>query len=771
MSYQYPEQRDEAGNIVRVGSWGTQNTQLKKILENIFENERALKDDSIARPTTHSHTANVKVATTGNLATLTGLQTIDGIPLTNGEKVLVKDQTDTTQNGPYYARALDWERITPMSLINVIETGAINVGMVYFLNSNDPITVGTTPIVYTTTVGSQGLGAGDGISVADHLVSIVPTGISAGTYNSVTVGPDGRVYTASNPTTVSGYGITDTYTKTEADSMAQGKANTAEANAKAYTYSKSDIDVKDTNALNTAKSYTDTVVANLVDSSPGTLNTLNELAAALGDDPNFATTISNTVGLKAPIASPTFTGNVTMPSTTAIGAVTSTELGYLDGVTSAIQTQINTKAPLASPALTGTPTVPTAAAGTNTTQAASTAFVRAAVTSGATLQTVSNTVNGITSTTTQGAIDELNEKLNYIKEVAKAEYVRTAVMSGVLDYRSEKGPTLNATLNDPLGKIETVSATQYATYPNSFGLQKTNAVVNGASVTIRNSKYTTQSAYTNIINLPTPPTSGMRDDLVFLEVFWVKKAIGDTLYAYGGRDSGTAGTAAVPQTVLEWRIRTVAGVDFATFKEGINDTTNVKANTPANVATAYTYTRNTSDYGLFTTGTGDSASKTALGTADGYVYAIPLFRVKRRNNTGYSTANHNGARDYITFTISGSIYNGSINPVPYTTIAVTVDNSASLRINDTVYRASDSTFIGRIVSIKGTTVGICTSSISWACNINAAMKIGADRPDALYSNIIDARDIIDLRHKVSLTGFNYSQLLENSLDRLLKGEM
>jgi len=69
--------------------------------------------------------------------------------------------------------------------------------------------------------------------------------------------------------------------------------------------------------------------------------------------------------------------------------VSATELGYLDGVTSAIQTQIDSKlatstasstyAPLASPALTGTPTAPTASAGTNTTQIATTAFVKTAV--------------------------------------------------------------------------------------------------------------------------------------------------------------------------------------------------------------------------------------------------------------------------------------------------------------------------------------------------------------------------------------------------------
>ena len=66
--------------------------------------------------------------------------------------------------------------------------------------------------------------------------------------------------------------------------------------------------------------------------------------------------------------------------------VDATELGYLDGVTSAIQTQIDSKlatstaastyAPLASPALTGVPTAPTAAANTNTTQVATTAYVQ-----------------------------------------------------------------------------------------------------------------------------------------------------------------------------------------------------------------------------------------------------------------------------------------------------------------------------------------------------------------------------------------------------------
>ncbi len=53
------------------------------------------------------------------------------------------------------------------------------------------------------------------------------------------------------------------------------------------------------------------IIASITDSAPATLDTLNELAAALGDDPNFATTTANNIALKAPIAGPTFTGTAT----------------------------------------------------------------------------------------------------------------------------------------------------------------------------------------------------------------------------------------------------------------------------------------------------------------------------------------------------------------------------------------------------------------------------------------------------------------------------
>jgi hypothetical protein len=66
----------------------------------------------------------------------------------------------------------------------------------------------------------------------------------------------------------------------------------------------------------------------LVDSAPGALNTLNELAEAIGDDESYAATITTALGLKAPLADPTFTGTIVIPSvanlSTAVVANTTT---------------------------------------------------------------------------------------------------------------------------------------------------------------------------------------------------------------------------------------------------------------------------------------------------------------------------------------------------------------------------------------------------------------------------------------------------------------
>lgn len=84
--------------------------------------------------------------------------------------------------------------------------------------------------------------------------------------------------------------------------------NTADANKPVSTAQASAIATAKSEAIADATSQVNAVIA----SAPAALNTLDELAAALGDDANFATTVTNGLAAKAPLANPTFTGTVTV---------------------------------------------------------------------------------------------------------------------------------------------------------------------------------------------------------------------------------------------------------------------------------------------------------------------------------------------------------------------------------------------------------------------------------------------------------------------------
>lgn len=82
-----------------------------------------------------------------------------------------------------------------------------------------------------------------------------------------------------------------------------------------------------------SKQYVDTEVAAIVDSAPATLDTLNELAAALGDDANFSTTVTNSIATKLPLAGGTMTGAITFASgQTFDGRDVSADGAKLDGI-------------------------------------------------------------------------------------------------------------------------------------------------------------------------------------------------------------------------------------------------------------------------------------------------------------------------------------------------------------------------------------------------------------------------------------------------------
>ena len=90
----------------------------------------------------------------------------------------------------------------------------------------------------------------------------------------------------------------------------------------------------------------------------GNLSGTGASSAELGYLAGVTSAIQTQLDAKSALAGPTFTGTVTLPGTTSIGDVSSTEIGYVNGVTSAIQTQIDTKAPASNPTFTGTVSLP-----------------------------------------------------------------------------------------------------------------------------------------------------------------------------------------------------------------------------------------------------------------------------------------------------------------------------------------------------------------------------------------------------------------------------
>jgi len=130
--------------------------------------------------------------------------------------------------------------------------------------------------------------------------------------------------------------------------------------------------------------YTDAAITALIGGAPVALNTLNELAAALADDENFASTVTNALALKAPLNSPALTGTPLAP--TQAPSDNSSKIAttaYADAavavLSAAITAALAQKAPLNAPAFTGNPTAVTPPVGNATTRLATTAFVMTAL--------------------------------------------------------------------------------------------------------------------------------------------------------------------------------------------------------------------------------------------------------------------------------------------------------------------------------------------------------------------------------------------------------
>ena len=337
---------------------------------------------------------------------------------------------------------------------------------------------------------------------------------------------------------------------------------------------------------------------------------------------------------------------------------------------------------------------------------------------------------------------------------AKAYIVRNQKHSGVVNYLPiTTGSTANL---------------------NSITIPETTYSVNGYEIKMP----------LTVLTFPTAPTTETWDDSVFLETYFPATGNGYTM----------AG-----------RYRTVSNVNFKDFVNGLEPrggsplVTNYAVQAqggnaaPLSYVDSWTATGNFTQYGAFydrlsrtTTsivekiiylddvgiyiaGKGDTASKAALATFDGYSYAIPLFRVKRRNSSGFSPSNPNGAKDYrsASFTCSATVAQGQ-------NTQLTTSDTSWLSIGQILANAGNNVLVWKIVSIdSGTTLTATEIYSGGQTPASQNYYAKSDRPDSLYANVIDARDIpptYDLRHRVQ-TQFNYDYELRKASDQFMRGEL
>lgn len=125
--------------------------------------------------------ASVRAATTGNI-TLSGTQTIDGVSVVAGNRVLVKNQTTGSQNGIYVVAAGAWTRATDADsaaevtpgMFTFVEQGTANGDTGWVLTNDGAITVGTTALTFAQFSGAGTYTAGNGLTLTGSSFAVTP---------------------------------------------------------------------------------------------------------------------------------------------------------------------------------------------------------------------------------------------------------------------------------------------------------------------------------------------------------------------------------------------------------------------------------------------------------------------------------------------------------------------------------------------------------------------------------------------------------------------
>lgn len=367
------------------------------------------------------------------------------------------------------------------------------------------------------------------------------------------------------------------------------------------------------------------------------------------------------------------------------------------------------------------------------------------------------------------------------------------------------------------------------------------ANVNGWIIPVTGTDLTLEGSTSNEVRLYPPPESDTRIDFVFLEVWTanvapnpstVNKPAANAVWKWGNVEFGatnlpdditdpTIGFETTERVQLQYRIRVVgqgsgagSSPDLSVYPDGLGDP-NVFAQGPASAVTAFTFANMRAALGdpsLWRAGDGNPEN--TLKTTDGYVYAIPICAVFRRNNQPYVAANlaggpnQNGAydRNPSAATLSDPRDGAKrltvmslINDLPPEQFAVDtiieVDNLVGSGWDDPnidltkAFMVIDGEVIG--ISAVDTTASPNTVTIPangrgrWGSDIvnhtgrsdvgtvgtGTAIHFFNTRADGRFADEVAMEDILDLRRGCNLGDWDYSRLLLHNVAALVRGRL
>ncbi len=321
------------------------------------------------------------------------------------------------------------------------------------------------------------------------------------------------------------------------------------------------------------------------------------------------------------------------------------------------------------------------------------------------------------------------------------------------------------------------------------------------------------SAWNRIeLSPPSSSTGGNRAEFAFLEV-WLQRIDVDPpppgvapgkpqrgfLYRFGNVESGfsylpdemvdpNVNYETTKRVQVQYRIRVVSDVNLAQYPEGF-DPTLVFAQGALSAPGAVSFQNmreQLGDPGLWRAGTGDPS---VLGTVDGYVYAIPIFSVFRRNSAGFSDiGNLAGAfnrNSSATSRDNATVYTSKVflpadltdTDVQFTLTSVTGTVLSTMTSFGEAYFKIDQEIV-RVNNVTQTAPNafVVTFDRGQLQTVIRSHLQGHElvpytvRPDGLYADQVARTDIMDMRHSVG-DKFDYDSVLKTGLVELMRGNL